>query len=164
MIGKAYWDFEGCFKLTNVNQKDFQQYLSCYQQQHYQSLSMRSGMLELVTLAKQGKNYLGIATSSIEEEIQSLVQQHHLDKAFDVIVTANDVQKLKPAPEVYQLALQKLGLVASEAIAIEDSATGATSAIKSGIRTVVYPNQLPENRVFPNQAKIPTQTELLQII
>ncbi len=71
---------------------------------------------------------------------------------FEVVVTGDAVTQGKPHPEPYQKAAALLGIEPWEAVAIEDSNTGARSAEQAGCTVVVVPNHVPvlpgERRVF----------------
>jgi len=54
-----------------------------------------------------------------------------------VVVTADDIQRGKPDPEGYRLALARLGARAEDAVAFEDAPAGIAAATAAGIRTVV---------------------------
>jgi HAD superfamily hydrolase (TIGR01509 family) len=58
----------------------------------------------------------------------------------DVIISGDDVAEGKPSPAPYQLALQKLGVPAGEALAIEDSESGVRSATAAGVRVLRLSN------------------------
>ena len=71
----------------------------------------------------------------------------HLDRlglltSFDVVCAREDVRQTKPDPELYTLALERLGAEAQEAFAIEDSPNGVTAAKAAGLRCVIVPNPL----------------------
>jgi beta-phosphoglucomutase-like phosphatase (HAD superfamily) len=59
-----------------------------------------------------------------------------LQKAFDVVLGGDDVANGKPAPDIYRLAAQCLGLSPQKCIAIEDSPIGIASAVGSGAYTI----------------------------
>ena len=59
------------------------------------------------------------------------------DFAFAAIVTAEHVARKKPDPEVYDIALTRLGLAAAQCVAFEDSENGLRAALSAGLRTVV---------------------------
>ena len=61
---------------------------------------------------------------------------------FDAIVCGDDVARTKPAPDVYLLALERLGIGANEAIALEDSPNGLTAAKAAGLFAVAFPNPM----------------------
>lgn len=72
--------------------------------------------------------------------------------SFDVIVAGDEVDHPKPHPEPYLRALAALGLGVHEAVAVEDSPTGAASAAAAGLTVLVVPCEVPvepgERRVF----------------
>jgi hypothetical protein len=61
-------------------------------------------------------------------------------RCFDAVVCGEDVTALKPDPEVYKIALQRLGLPAERCLAFEDTRNGVDSAIGAGLRVVVTPS------------------------
>ncbi len=68
--------------------------------------------------------------------------------SFDVVVCGDEVTHGKPHPEPYLRAAELIGFAPAEAIAIEDSATGAESATAAGCQVLVVPNHVtvPEVR------------------
>jgi beta-phosphoglucomutase-like phosphatase (HAD superfamily) len=59
-----------------------------------------------------------------------------LQKAFEAVLGGDEVTHGKPAPDIYLLAAQRLGVPPSECIAIEDSPVGIAAAVGSGAYTV----------------------------
>ncbi|HEV2797011.1 MAG TPA: HAD family phosphatase [Nocardioides sp.] len=74
------------------------------------------------------------------------------DGMFASVVTGDRVELGKPHPEPYLTAAAELGVVPEECVAIEDSNTGATSAVAAGCTTLCVPHHVPilegERRVF----------------
>ena len=66
---------------------------------------------------------------------------------FDVIVTADDVVRAKPAPEPYITTCRLLGVEPRSAVAVEDSVTGATSAVAAGCRVLQVPSRVGQGLV-----------------
>lgn len=62
---------------------------------------------------------------------------------FQVVITGDDVKYPKPSPEPYLLACEEMGISPETTLAVEDSNTGALSAIEAGCQTVVVPDVLP---------------------
>ncbi len=54
-----------------------------------------------------------------------------------MIITSEDVTKAKPHPEIYQFAIEKLGVPASEIAAIEDSVAGKDAAEKADLKVIM---------------------------
>ena len=59
---------------------------------------------------------------------------------FDVVLAGDVVDRKKPAPDIYLLALQRLGVTAGEAVVIEDSRNGSLAASAAGLRCVMTVN------------------------
>jgi len=59
---------------------------------------------------------------------------------FDLIVTGDEVSAHKPDPEIYVLALKRLGLDGGSAVAVEDTAHGVAAAAAAGMATIAIPN------------------------
>ena len=64
------------------------------------------------------------------------------------MVCGEDVTALKPDPEVYRTALDRLGLPAEQCLAFEDTRNGVDSAIGAGLRVVVTPSLYSEGQDF----------------
>jgi HAD superfamily hydrolase (TIGR01509 family) len=58
---------------------------------------------------------------------------------FSAIVTADDVEHHKPAPDLYLLACERIGVAPSDAVAFEDSPAGVRSAFAAGLAVVAVP-------------------------
>jgi len=103
-------------------------------------LSLRPGIAALIAEARRRGVALAIATTTSRDNVDSLLA-HTLgvDHGFDVIACGDMVPAKKPAPDIYELAMQMLGMPPGECLAIEDSANGLRAAKAAGLRCVVTP-------------------------
>jgi HAD superfamily hydrolase (TIGR01509 family) len=80
------------------------------------------------------------------------ILRHLPDDVFASVVTGDRVEFGKPHPEPYLTAAAELGLAPEECVAIEDSNTGAKSAVAAGCTVLCVPHHVPilegERRVF----------------
>lgn len=83
---------------------------------------------------------LGLASSSPRGLIDAVLDAAGLAARFAVTVSSEEVARGKPAPDVYLLALERLGVAPSAAAAVEDSAAGIRAAAAAGMRVVAVPN------------------------
>lgn len=81
---------------------------------------------------------LAIATGASREEVQASLKHHELAPYFSAVISKEDVRHNKPAPDVYQLAAERLGVTASHCIAIEDSDNGEQAARAAGMLCLRY--------------------------
>jgi HAD superfamily hydrolase (TIGR01509 family) len=82
---------------------------------------------------------LAVASSSPRELIELAIEQAGLDGAFDAVVSAAEVPRGKPAPDVYLRACELLESEPARTAAIEDSGPGVRSAAAAGMPVVLIP-------------------------
>lgn len=100
----------------------------------------RPGVLRLLREARAAGVRLAIATTTTPENVTALLDampQPGLRDWFEVIAAGDVVPRKKPAPDIFTLALDQLGLPASACVAIEDSDNGAAGALAAGLRALV---------------------------
>jgi HAD superfamily hydrolase (TIGR01509 family) len=81
-----------------------------------------------------------VATSSTSLFATPFLQATGLLPFFKAVVCGEDVEELKPSPQLYLEALRRLGVRADEAWAVEDSSQGIESAVAAGIAVVHIPD------------------------
>ena len=100
------------------------------------------GVLDVIGRAQNLGLRLGIASSSDRAWVVGHLTRLGLAGKFEVIHTSDDVERTKPDPALYRLALASLGLEAREAMVFEDSPNGVMAAKAAGIYTVAVPNEM----------------------
>jgi len=83
---------------------------------------------------------LGLASSSNRELIDLALEEGDLARFFRATVSAEEVERGKPAPDVYLETARRRGVDPSRAVAVEDSHNGIRSAKTAGMRVVAIPN------------------------
>lgn len=106
---------------------------------------LRPGIQELLIEARREKLSLAIASSSNRRWVEDGLRRCAILDFFLVICTSNDVRQVKPHPELYQLALQRMGLSGDEVVALEDSPNGIRAAKAAGLFCVAYPNEISQH-------------------
>jgi HAD superfamily hydrolase (TIGR01509 family) len=106
------------------------------------------GVTDYLAAAKGLGLRVGLASSSSRSWIDSFLVPRELRGYFETIRCADDVERVKPHPEVYLRAVNDLGASASETLALEDSAHGLAAAKAAGLRCVVVPNRLTRTMDF----------------
>jgi beta-phosphoglucomutase-like phosphatase (HAD superfamily) len=100
----------------------------------------RPGALELLQAVREAGTPVGLASNSSREFVERVLSVAGLlDGHFDLIVTADDVERPKPAPDLYLAASAGLGAAPQRAAALEDSETGVVSARAAGLFVVAVP-------------------------
>jgi HAD superfamily hydrolase (TIGR01509 family) len=83
---------------------------------------------------------LGLASSSNRPLIDLVLAEMGVADLFRATVSSEEVERGKPAPDVYVEAARRLGVRTQDAVAIEDSANGIRSAKAAGMRVIAIPN------------------------
>jgi HAD superfamily hydrolase (TIGR01509 family) len=94
------------------------------------------GVRDLVASLRERGVPIGLASSSWPDWIDALLGGIGLTGTFDAIASATMVEHGKPAPDIYLLAADRLGIAPSRCIAIEDTPTGLAAARAAGMFTV----------------------------
>jgi HAD superfamily hydrolase (TIGR01509 family) len=120
-------------------------------------LALRPGVEAVIHKARAMDLSLAIATTTSRENVLTLLQTtlgtHSIDW-FKAICTGEDVKAKKPDPEVYHLALNRLGLPATRCLAFEDSRNGVLSARGAGLAVVVTPSLYSAGEDFSGAAAV----------
>ena len=125
-----------------------QHYIKLLTQGH---ISLRIGVARLLKEARTAGLKLGIATTSAVENVTALLTRTLGPNAktwFDVIATGECVPALKPAPDVYFYAMEKMKLTAGECMAFEDSENGLHAATAAGLKTIITVNEYTRDQDF----------------
>jgi HAD superfamily hydrolase (TIGR01509 family) len=100
----------------------------------------RPGALELVDSIRDAGLPVGLASNSSRGFVERVLSVAGLlNGHFDLIVTADDVQHPKPAPDLYLAACAGLRVAPERAAALEDSETGVASARAAGLFVIAVP-------------------------
>lgn len=111
---------------------------------------------------------LGLVSMANADEVGYVLDRAKLRPLFTVIVTADDVNVCKPAPDCYRIALEKLNdkrrearllpLLSEECLAVEDSPPGIESSRVAGMRTLGVTNTVPEKDLRGAGAEVVTSS------
>ena len=100
----------------------------------------RPGALELLAAVRAAGLPVAVASNSSREFVESVLGSAGLlDGLFDLIVTAEEVEHPKPAPDLYLAACAGLSVAPERTAALEDSAPGVTAALAAGLFVVGIP-------------------------
>lgn len=122
------------------------EYMDIVHQLFEEPVEVNPGAIELVERLT-GSVPLGLASNTRRSLVDEVLAGTPLRDRFDAIATGDEVEP-KPAPDVYLLACQRLGIDAADAVALEDSPLGVAAAKAAGLACIgvpSYPDEpLPE--------------------
>jgi HAD superfamily hydrolase (TIGR01509 family) len=98
----------------------------------------RPGAIELVERLR-GRVRLGLASNSPRFLVDAALTSAGITEAFEAVVSSDDVAHHKPAPDLYLLVCEQLGVHPAEALALEDTASGIAAAKAAGLTCFAVP-------------------------
>ncbi|HYT11705.1 MAG TPA: HAD family hydrolase [Candidatus Nitrosopolaris sp.] len=102
------------------------------------------GVRAIVDQARAAGMKVGVASSSSRDWVTGHLERLGLLDGFDCMRCRDDVEHVKPEPDLYLAVLEYLGLQAADAVAIEDSPNGIAAAKRAGLLCVAIPNPITE--------------------
>lgn len=106
-----------------------------------------SGVREFVEKYSKKRYLLAITSNSSQARVTEICDYYGLTKYFKVIVAASGRCAPKPSSEIYNIALQNIGIPSEKTVAIEDSLSGIVSAKRAGIAVIGLLTSLKEDQL-----------------
>ncbi|MGV9171600.1 MAG: HAD family hydrolase [Promethearchaeia archaeon] len=94
------------------------------------------GVMDLIETLDQKGVKLGVGSSGAAANVNLLLTGLDIKDYFDVIITAEDVEKGKPEPDVFLQAAQKVSVKPRNTIVIEDAPVGIEAARRASMKTI----------------------------
>jgi HAD superfamily hydrolase (TIGR01509 family) len=110
-------------------------------------LPARPGIRRLVGAAQDAGWALAVCSTSAEPSVRAILDHvvgPERAARFDLVLAGDVVARKKPAPDIYELALDRLGVSAAEALVVEDSRNGLLAVVGAGLRCVITINGYTE--------------------
>ena len=97
---------------------------------------------------------LGVATSGHRRYVNLALQTLGLDVRFRAIAAGDEVERGKPAPDIYLLAAERLGVLPNRCLALEDAPLGVEAAVAAGMTCLAVPSQWTAELEFPGAYRV----------
>ncbi len=122
-----------------------------------------AGLMELVEKLSRVCR-LGLASGSDRPVVEAVLSLRDLRRHFSATVTASEVQRGKPAPEIFLRTAELLGVAPAECWVIEDSKPGVTAALAAGMRVIAITNTHPAAELRPATVVVENYTEIERLL
>ncbi len=107
-----------------------------------EKLELIPGFQRLIDQVAESELRCGLASGATDWMIDLTLDRFNLDHAFHHTLSADHVDKPKPAPDVYLASAKALGVPPENCVVIEDSPNGLHSAKAAGMKCIVTPNPI----------------------
>ena len=106
-------------------------------------VEMMAGVEEILQLFKSGGAKIAVASSSDMSVITKNLERADIKKYFDAIVSGDDVENGKPAPDIFLKAAAEIGMAPEDCYVFEDSYNGIRGAAAAGCAPIMIPDTSP---------------------
>lgn len=96
------------------------------------------GVVQFVKYLHKSGYSLALASSASAKRIDLFLTKLKLKRYFPVIVCGDDVERSKPAPDIFLLAAKKLGAKPADCVVVEDAQNGVRAAKAAGMKCIAY--------------------------
>ena len=159
MVGRNRWDsdrtlvevFGSDFPVDAVR-KRYRTYVNGWIDEG--KLSIKSGLLELLGFLDHVSIPKAVATSTEYDRAIHKLSLVNLLERFPIVIAGDQVQKGKPAPDIFLAASVQLGVLPKHCLVLEDSDAGIQAAYDAGMTSVMIPDMKPpseKSRTFAHR-------------
>lgn len=117
-------------------------------------LPAKPGVEDFLKQAHANGLSVALATSSGRKKPTVHLERLGLLSYFDLLVTAEDVERIKPHPDLFLKAAEKLGCTPDECLVVEDSLNGLLAGVNAHMRVLVVPNDVTKYCQFEGQYQL----------
>ncbi len=122
------------------------------------------GVYDFIAECRRRNLKLAVASSADAVKVEGNLQELRLrPSAFDALVNGSQVERKKPAPDIFLMAATRLGLPAAACLVVEDAVAGVAAAKAAGARCLALTTSFPADRltaadwIAPNLAHVPPE-------
>lgn len=95
---------------------------------------VKEGVRELLDYCMKHGIKAGIATSNSRHLVENVIRAHQMEACFDCIMTACEVEKGKPAPDIYLAVARELAVAPENCLVFEDIIPGIQAGKAAGMK------------------------------
>lgn len=125
----------------------------------HQAFPLQPGVPEALAFFCRHHMMLAVVTGAGAHGAQVTLARHGLIDCFATVVSGDDVEFSKPAPDVYLLAATRLGVDVSDCVAIEDTEHGLLAARRAQIPCLAVPTQFSAHHDFGGSEAVLTRID-----
>lgn len=137
-------DKEKVLKIRKVREQYF------YDQLDNDQIALKHYFRKLIHTLREHRIKTVVATTSHRNRVADIFNHYDLRPLFDIVITGDQVARMKPNPDIYLEAQKQLAFPKKNLLVLEDSVTGASAANAAKIPFIMVPDQsMPKQTVIP---------------
>ena len=123
--------------------------LKSIEREYLDTLHLNNGIFDAVSFLRSKGIKTALLSNDMKEWNSYLRARFDLDRLFDEIIVSGDVGSRKPMPEMYDLALERIGERAEDCVFVDDQERNTNAAAALGIKTVTFGSPGAQAEDFP---------------
>ncbi|MBS3105056.1 HAD family phosphatase [Candidatus Woesearchaeota archaeon] len=123
-------------------------------------VSLTNGFHETVQNLRANNLKIALASSTPRKFVDIVVNRFSLSPYFEVIMSGDNILHPKPHPEIYLVTMQKMGITAPNAVAVEDSYNGFLSAKRACLKGIGLKTNYNKSHLYLSDTTISDLREL----
>lgn len=151
-------NWPGLFKKYHLTTKKSFDELATQTQKEYLKLlpkvKIKKGLAVFIRELKESGIKTALATSNVWYILEKVFEEIPIENFFNSVITGEEVLNKKPAPDLFLVAADKLGVAPEECLVVEDAPSGVEAAREAGMRVVAIARD-------KNQAKALEKADLV---
>lgn len=117
-------------------------------------ITSQPGLMELLQKLQEYGYKKAIASSSMLSEIELVMNTLKINKYIDIYCSAQEVKHGKPAPDLFLLAAQRLGIEPALCLVLEDAQSGMNAAKNAGMKCYIIPSRETKGKDFSEATRV----------
>lgn len=105
-----------------------------------EEVPVKKGLYEILEGMKKRGIRMAVASSSLPDLIRRNLNKAGVYDYFDAVISGTEVEHGKPAPDIFLLAAERIGLPPSQCYVFEDGRNGIYAGVAAGCRTIMIPD------------------------
>lgn len=124
-----------------------------------------AGAIDILDFCDSHKLPTAVASSSSHRWVDSWLEKLGIANRFQSVVCRDDGYPVKPNPDLFLAAAEKLGIPPAACLVLEDSQNGTTAAFNAGMQVIAIPNKITEMADFSHAtAKAASLCEAIKML
>lgn len=116
-------------------------------EKYTKEVPLKTGVKEFLDYCKKNGIKLGIATSNSRELVDTTLEALNIREYFDCVMTACEVAKGKPAPDIYLAVADEIGVESGECLVFEDIEMGILAGKNAGMEVCAVEDEFSMNQM-----------------
>lgn len=117
------------------------------------ALPLLPGVADVLDAARSAGWKVALATGHAPDRLHGRLDRLGVRQHFDAVVLAHEVERGKPAPDIFLEAARRLEVKPADCVVLEDSLPGCEAAVAAGMAVIVCPSPVTAYLEFPTRAR-----------